>query len=83
MIALFFLVLTNVFAGGLMSVTGQLVACEEEICKIKVDKVQIYQISLKKLTLIQQRELIAKKKGELVSTAFPLQAIVRVDDVKK
>lgn len=70
-------------AGGLMSVSGQMVACDDEICKIKVDKAQIYQISLKKLSPLQQRELIAKKKDEMISTAFPMNAIIRVDDAKK
>lgn len=70
-------------AGGMMSVAGQMVACDDEICKVKIDKAQIYQISLKKLSPLQKRELSAKKKGDMVSTAIPMNAIVHVDDVKK
>ena len=75
--------LLSAFAGGIMSVSGQIVSCDDEICKLKVDKAQIYQISLKKLSLLQQRELSTKKKGESISTAFPMDAIIRVDDIKK
>lgn len=72
----------NALAGGIMSISGQKISCEDDICKIKVDKAQIYQISLKKLSPLQQRELSTKKKGDVVSAAYPMNAIVQVEDVK-
>lgn len=80
---LLFLIGPQVFAGGVMSLTGQFMSCESTVCKVKVDQVQVYKINIKKLSLMQRHELKSKKNGDHVAMSVVMSSIEAVEDFKK
>jgi hypothetical protein len=73
----------SAFAGGMISIQGELLQkCSETNCQVKVGS-QLYVLDFKRLSSSQRKLLKTKNAGDTIEETVAMAAVTDVKDIKK